>query len=309
MNPTPLYLGIDIAKSHLDLDLPSPNERFPNTVEGVARLLACLPAQTHLVCEATGGYENTLLQAAWTAGRPISLVSPLRVRAYARSCGKLAKTDRLDKGVLSAFGRERQPGASIQPSPTRRHLRALLRAREYLLNLQRQECNHLEHLADYPALLAQTAERSKLFAQQLGDLEVQIRAVVQADANAKTQVTRLQTIKGVGEVTAWTVWADLPELGSLAPGQAAALAGLAPYAHDSGQQNGARHIQSGRATLRRVLYMAAIAASQHNLVLKEVYLRLRQKGKPAKVALIAIARKLIEVMNLLIKNPSFTLAS
>jgi transposase len=309
MNPTILYLGIDIAKSHLDLDLPSPNERFPNTVEGVAQLLACLPAQTHLVCEATGGYEKTLLQAAWTVGRPISLVTPLRVRAYARSRGQLAKTDRLDKGVLSAFGRERQPAASIQPSSTRIHLRALLRAREYVLDLQRRECNHVEHLADYPALLAQTAERSALLARQLSDLENQIRAVVQADPNTKTQITRLETINGVGEVTAWTVWADLPELGTLTPGQAASLAGLAPYARDSGQQNGARHIQSGRATLRRVLYMAAIAASQHNPVLKEVYRRLREKGKAAKVALIAIARKLIEVMNLLIKNPSFTLAS
>ena len=306
MNPTTLYLGIDIAKSHLDLDLPSPNERFPNTEEGVARLLACLPAQTHLVCEATGGYENTLLQAAWTAGRPISLVSPSRVRAYARSRGQLAKTDCLDKALLSAFGRERQPSTSIQPSPTRTRLRALLRAREHVLDLQRRESNHLEHLAEFPLLQAQTAARSQLLAQQLSELETQIRALVQADPNAHTQIARLETINGVGEVTAWT---DLPEIGTLAPGQAAALAALAPYAHDSGQSSGVRHIQSGRATLRRVLYMAAIAASQHNPVLKEVYRRLRQKGKAAKVALIAIARKLIEVMNLLIKNPSFTLAS
>ena len=309
MNPTPIYLGIDIAKSHLDLDLPSPNARFPNTGAGVAHLLACLPAQAHLVCEATGGYEHTLLQAAWTAGRPISLVSPLRVRAYARSCGQLAKTDHLDKSVLSAFGRERQPVASIAPSPVRVRLRALLRAREYLLDLQRRECNHVEHLADVPALRAQTAARAALEAQQVAELEGQIRAVVQADAHAQTQIARLQTLQGVGEITAWTVWADLPELGTLDPGQPAALAGLAPYACDSGQHQGTRHIQSGRATLRRVLYMAAIAASQHNPVLKQVYLRLRQKGKPAKVALIAIARKLIEVMNLLLKNPAFTLAS
>lgn len=304
-----VYCGVDVSKSFLDLDVSDKSLRFANTAEGLAQLFKALPKGAHLVCEASGGYESALCPAAWEARWPVSIVSPSRIRAYARSRGQIAKTDRLDAAILSAYGRERQPAATPAPAPTRMKLKALLRAREHVLALQRLEKNHREHLAEEPLIQTQSDERLEALARQLKALEKAIRALIAQDPCAREQMERLQTVDGVGEITAWTVWADLPEIGTLRPGQPAALSGLAPYARDSGQQQGVRRISHGRATLRRVLYMAAVTASQHNSVLKAVYQRHRQKGKPAKVALIAVARKLIELLNLLIKNPNFKLAA
>lgn len=309
MNEHTTYVGIDIAKSELELEVSQSSRRCPNTPPAIAQALRELPAGVHLVCEATGGYETALLEAALAAGVPISLVAPERVRAHARSLGRLAKTDRLDAALLSAYGRAQQPAPFQPASPARLRLRALVRAREYLVELQTRECNWTEHLPASHELQAQAEARAQLLATQLSAVEHQIRELVRTHAPAREQVARLRQLCGVGEVTAWTVWADLPELGQLQPGQAAALAGLAPYARDSGQHHGVRHIHHGRATLRRVLYMAALAASAHNPVLKLVYQRLRANGKPAKLALVAIARRLVETMNLLLKNPNFVLAS
>jgi transposase len=304
-----VYCGVDVSKSFLDLDASEKSLRFANTAEGIAQLFKALPEGAHLICEASGGYESALCAAAWEAKRPISLISPSRIRAYARSRGQLAKTDRLDAAILSAYGRERQPAALPAPANTRTQLRALLRAREYVLGLQRLEANHREHLAEEPLIQSQSQERLGALGKQLKALEKTIRKLLKLDPCAREQIERMQTVDGVGEITAWTIWADLPEIGTLQPGQSAALSGLAPYARDSGQQQGVRRISHGRATLRRVLYMAAVTASQHNNVLKAVYQRHRQKGKPAKVALIAVARKLIELLNLMIKNPNFQLAA
>lgn len=304
-----IYCGVDVSKSFLDLDGLDKPMRFANTAEGLASLLKAVPANAHLVCEASGGYESALCSAAWAANRPVSVVPPDRVRAYARSRGQLAKTDRLDAAILSAYGRERQPAAAVAPNPTRAKLKALLRAREHVLSLQRLEQNHREHLAEAALVRTHSDERLKQYAQQLDALEKAIRELIAGDRPVSEQIERMQTVRGVGEITAWTVWADLPEIGTLNPGQPAALSGLAPYASDSGQHQGVRRISHGRATLRRVLYMAAVTASHHNTVLKEVYQRLRKKGKSAKVALIAVARKLIELLNLLLKNPDFQLAA
>lgn len=304
-----IYCGVDVSKTFLDLDGLDKPLRFANTAEGLALLLKALPAGAHLVCEASGGYESALCTAAWAADRPVSVVSPSRVRAYARSRGQIAKTDRLDAAILSAYGRERQPVAAAAPHPVRARLKALLRAREHVLSLQRLERNHREHLAEAGLVREHSDERLKQYAQQLGALEKAIRELIAGDRAVREQIERMQPVDGVGEITAWTVWADLPEIGTLDPGQPAALSGLAPYASDSGQHQGVRRISHGRATLRRVLYMAAVTASQHNTVLKELYQRLRNKGKSAKVALIAVARKLIELLNLLLKNPNFQLAA
>ena len=306
---TTVFRGIDVSKSDLDLDLLSKTKRFANNAQGIARLFATVPADVHLVCESTGGYENALMQAAWAAGRPISRVNPSRVRAFAHSQGKLGKTDQLDAPLITLFANERRPKATPQPSVLRQKLRSLLRAREHVLALQRAEANHREHLSELPVLQAHSEQRLALYKQQIKELEKQIRVLTASDPEVHAQITRMQQLKGIGEVSAWTVWADMPELGQLDPGQAAALCGLAPYPNDSGQKKGHRFIQQGRATLRRVLYMAAISACSHNHILKPVYQRLRAHGKPAKVALIAIARKLIELLNHLIKFPNFVLAS
>jgi transposase len=301
-----IYRGVDVSKQHLDVD--GLKKRITNQGAQIGAFLAALPPEVHLVCEASGGYEQTLLRTAWQAGRAVSVVMPARVRAYARSCGQEAKTDRLDCALLSRFGAERRPCATPVPNVVRQQIRARLRAREHLLALQLMERNYQEHVPDLPALQQASAARLSTYAAQLKDLEQQIEAVLKADLPAKREVARLRQLKGVGKVTAWTVWADLPELGRLEPGQAAALCGLAPYPDDSGLRQGPRHIRHGRATLRRVLYMAALTASRRNPTLTAVYARLRARGKPAKVALVAIARRIIELLNLLLKDPNFVLA-
>jgi len=306
MNQT-IYRGVDVSKQLLEVDgLTRP---VKNEAAAIGAWLAALPANVQLVCESSGGYEQVLLRTAWQADRKISVVMPRRVRAFAQSCGQQAKTDRLDCALLSRFGTERRPCASVAPNAVRQRVRELLRAREHVLALQLLEHNYREHLPQQRSLQQASEARLGGYTEQLKAVEKQIEAVLNAEEPAKREVARLRQVKGVGKITAWTVWADLPELGQLEPGQPAALCGLAPYPDDSGDCRRPRHIQHGRATLRRVLYMAALSASRHNHVLKPAYERLRARGKPAKVALIALARRLIELLNRLLKDPNFLLAS
>ena len=300
-----LYVGVDVAKSGLDFDLPGLG-RAANTAEAVEAALGVLPEETHLVCESTGGYEAVLVTSALAAGVPISVLPPQRVRHHARSTGRLAKNDRIDAALLSDYARTHRPPAYRAMEPERLQLRELLRARTQLIELQKIEASWREHRPKLAGLRQQAERRAALLETQLKQLLKQIRALVSAMPSAAL-LERLQQVQGVGEVTAWTVWAEMPELGSLNPGQPASLAGLAPHPRDSGTLRGKRYIQQGRPQLRRVLYMAAISASQHNPVLKVFYQRLRTRGKPAKLALIAVARRLIELLNQIQKNPNFIL--
>lgn len=309
MNPRTKYHGVDVSKSHLDLDGLDRAQRFPNTAEGCAALLAALPAGAQLIVEASGGYERLLCASAWAAACPISLVGPDRVRAFARSHGLLAKTDRLDAALLTRYAAERQPVPSVPPDETIVRLRAHLRAREHVLELRRLELNHREHLAGPALLREQSDARLESLATQLAALECALAQIVASRPALAGRVARLEQVCGVGRITAWTVCADLPELGTLRTGQAAALCGLAPYAHDSGRRHGPRHIQRGRSTLRRVLHMAALTASRHNPVLAAFAQRLTAAGKPHKLVMVAVARRLIEFLNHLVQHPDFVLAS
>lgn len=302
------YIGVDVCKQSLDLDLPSPDEHIPNTPEAIAALLARLPEHAHLVCESTGGYENALVSAALAAGVPISAVPPQRVRHLALSQGRLAKTDKIDALLLSDYGRKQQPRPLSPPDPKRARLRELLRARVQLLELKTLEASWAEHAPVDALLRRHAAARAKLLDKQLAELEAQIRELTKT-GEIRPAMERLQQVQGVGEVTAWTVWAEMPELGQLDEGQAAGLAGLAPHPRDSGRQKGKRFIQQGRPQVRRVLYMAAITAARCNPVLRPFYMRLRARGKPAKLAIVAVARRLIELLNLLLKKPNFCLVS
>lgn len=304
----PHYIGVDVCKQSLDLDVPSPNNHVSNTPEKIRSLLSGLPPGVHLVCESTGGYENALVGAALAAGVPISVVPPQRVRHLALSQGRLAKTDRIDAALLSDYGRKQRPQALSAPEPKRALLRELLRARTQILELKAMEASWAEHAWTHPVLKRQALARAKLLDKQLAELERQIRDLAKSP-EAREDLERLQQVQGVGEVTAWTVWAEMSELGKLEEGQAAGLAGLAPHPRDSGRQKGRRFIQQGRPQVRRVLYMAAITAARFNPVLSVFYQRLRARGKPAKVAIIAVARRLIELLNLLLKNPNFCLVS
>lgn len=309
MKTTPTeYIGVDVAKSRLDFDLPSPRNRIANTAAAVGELLETLPRTSHLVCESTGGYESILLHEAHRLERPISVISPQRVLHHARSRGQLAKTDRLDAAQITDFARVRQPAAKRELEPPRQRLRELLRARVQLLELQKIETNWREHASAVPLLVEQAKKRSTALSEQLEELEKEIKKLRQHPA-VRACIERLAQIQGIAEISACTLCAEMPELGEMSAGQAAALAGLAPYARDSGQKRGKRYVQAGRAQVRRVLYMAALSASRYNPVLREVYQRLLQRGKSKKVALVAIARRLIELANLMLKKPDFLLVA
>lgn len=309
--PTPTYLGLDIAKRTLDLSVhPALTQRaYTNDAAGYATLVAALrpvAGPIQIICEATGGYEHELLAALHAAQVPLTLVNPRQVRDFARAKGLLAKTDALDAAVLAEYGRVFQPAPTIARTPTQQRLTHLVTRRQELLEMITQEAHRTEHQHD--AFVVQQARRlTRTLRRHLAQLEAELAALEKADSKLAGQVERLTGIPGVGQRTAWLLLAALPELGTLQRGQAAALAGLAPYNHDSGPQRGQRHIAHGRPLARRALYMAALVAARFNPVLRPFYLRLRAAGKPGKVALVALMRQLAELANLLLKSSSFQL--
>lgn len=305
---SPTYLGLDIAKLTLELSPLSglAQRSFANTPAGHRKLIKALGAlPVHVICEATGGYEYKLLLALQQARIPFSLLNPRQVRDFARASGHLAKTDPIDAAVLADYGRVFQPAPTSLRSAVQERLKSLVSRRQELLGLIHQEQRRAEHHHD--AFVCQQASRLRRTLQkQLARLEQEIATLEQSDATLQQQVRRLSSIQGIGQRTAWLLLAALPELGTLERGQPAALAGLAPYNHDSGPWRGQRHIAHGRSLARAALYMAALVAARCNPVLRPLYLRLRAAGKPAKVALVALMRKLAELANLLLKNPAFT---
>jgi transposase len=309
--PTPTYLGLDIAKRTLDLSAhPAlPQRAYANDAAGHALLLAALRSVAgpiQIICEATGGYEHDLLAALHAAQVPVTRVNPRQVRDFARAKGLLAKTDTLDATVLAQYGRVFQPAPTVALTPAQQRLTQLVTRRQELLEMITQEAHRAEHHHD--SFVAKQARRlTRTLRLHLAQLEAEITALEKADAKLAGQVERLTGIQGVGQRTAWLLLAALPELGTLRRGQAAALAGLAPYNHDSGPQRGRRHIAHGRPLARRALYMAALVAARYNPILHPFYLRLRASGKPGKVALVALMRKLAELANILLKSSSFQL--
>jgi transposase len=312
MKPHITYLGLDIAKLTLDLSPhPAlPKRTYPNNAVGIRSLLVALqrlPQPLHLICEATGGYEHCLLQTLHQVPMPVTLLNPRRARDFARAKGLLAKTDQLDAASLAEYGQHFAPTPTAPLSSAQQRLAALVARRQELLTLHTQEQHRAEHHHDR---FVQREARSllRILASHLARLETEINALLAAEAPLHRQVQRLMTIQGVGPRTAWQLLAAIPELGTLARGQTAALAGLAPYNHDSGPRRGQRHIAHGRTLARTALYMAALVAARHNPVLRPLYQRLRAAGKPAKVALTALMRKLAELANLLLKNPQLVIS-
>ena len=311
--PTPTCLGLDIAKRTLELSAhPAlPQRAYANDAAGHAALVTALrqiPGPVHIICEATGGYEQRLLGALHAAQVPVTLVNPRHVRDFARAKKLLAKTDALDAAVLAEYGRLFQPAPTVARTPAQERLNALVTRRQELLEFLTQEQHRAEHRHDV-FVIKKARSLDTTLRRHLAELEEEIAALEKADAPLAAQVQRLTGIQGVGQRTAWLLLAALPELGTLRRGQAAALAGLAPYNHDSGPQRGQRHIAHGRPLARRALYMAALVAARYNPVLKPFYQRLRAAGKPAKVALVALMRKLAELANLLLKSSSLELTN
>lgn len=305
-----LYVGLDIAKSLLQIDLAAQSHLLANDSKGHAKLLKLLRPYpgAHVVCEASGGYERPLVRLLQAAQIPVSVVEAGRVRHFAKAKGLRAKTDPIDAAVLSAYGRTFQPKATTAPTATQTHLSELSHRRLQLIHTLTCETNRAAHYTD-KLLRRQTTALQKVLEKQIAHCDKAIAQLIDADPDLKSRAQRLDAIPGVGTVTAATVLAQLPELGQISNPAAAALVGVAPYNRDSGQQTSPRHIAGGRVTVRCVLYMATLSAVKHDPILKAFYTRLRNLGKKPKVALVACIRKLVVLMNRLLKNPLFQLAN
>ncbi len=311
MNPSSIHVGLDISKSFLDLDLPHSSASIPYDPKGcrtlIQRLLA-LKAPAHVVCEATGGWEQPIVNALHDANILVSVVNPPQVRDYARSMGKLAKTDKIDKAILSSFGSVAKPRPTPRPPALQVEIGAWVTRRHQLqMALCAEECRLMPGLPK--AILKSISASIARLSKEIHAIGKKLSNLIKADAQMAKAQERMCAFHGVGPISAAVLLGHLPELGKVGDNQIAALAGLAPFNNDSGPRRGLRHIAGGRRTVRAALYMAAFNAYRHNPVLKPFYERLRAKGKAFKVAIIAVARKLLTALNAAFRNPDFTLIS
>jgi transposase len=298
--------GIDVSKSHLDVCVGTTQKRVANDTDGWAELTAMLQA-AHVdlvVVEATGGYERGLVCALQAAGVCVARVNPRQARDFAKSMGVLAKTDQVDARVLRDFGdvlarhRDRHKYITPMVDQARQVLAELMTRRRQLVEMRVAEHNRLEHAGQRAA--KSIASVLKLLDKQIGAVEAQIDDHM--GQHFKAQRDLLDSVKGVGPVTILTLTAALPELGKLGRRQIAKLVGVAPLADDSGGRSGKRRIWGGRSEVRSVVYMAAIVAMRHNQVIREFYERLLKVGKPKKVAIVACMRKLLTILNAMLRD-------
>jgi transposase len=301
-----MWLGIDVAKQTLDVAWDGGRQwhsfQVPNAREGLAELLGRLPAPaaTRVVIEATGGYERRLVTALVEGGYCVAVVNPRQVRDFAKALGILAKTDRIDATVLARFGQQVQPRFLEEDPAKRAELAQLITRRRQLIDLRTMETNRLEQALG----LAQKSIRQMLAAleKQIDKVEAEIARLLQSHDDWQARIKLLQTTPGVGPVTSSTLVAELPELGKLNRQAIAALVGVAPFNDDSGKHRGKRTIAGGRAGIRRTLYMAALSAARSNDVIRKFAERLLAQGKGHKVVLTACMRKLLVILNTMIRN-------
>ena len=299
-----IYVGVDVAKDHLDVFHQNGRKvvRIANSIKAITDWIAKQNASDiHVVMEATGGYETLLVDALHEADIPCSAVNAKRIKDFARSCGILEKTDAIDARIIAKFAQVMNPQPIEQPSDAVRLLKALSARRTQILQQLRQESNRQAQThCDHARLLMDKA--IEFYEQQLKEVDGLISEAIQQDEQAQQQAELLNTIPGVGKVMTAVAIAQLPELGHLNRGQIAKLVGVAPLANDSGQKAGVRKTYAGRHAVRRVLYMAALVATKYNPTIKTFYAQLLQRGKAKKVALVACMRKLLTIMNSMVRN-------
>jgi transposase len=299
-----VYTGLDIAKATLQLHCQNQQAALPNNAAGHTRLIQRLRAVpgAHLVCEATGGYERSVVAALQAANLPVSVVNPAQVRHFALAQGRRAKNDPLDAAVLTAYGQAIRPAPTPVPDPVLAELRALVQWRDQL----KEQLARLRMQTEHLTLRFAQRQQAKLIGhlqKQMAGVAAELERVLALTPNVQAQVQALIQLDGVGWITALSVFTQMPELGRLNRGQTAALAGLAPWIRQSGPWEGQRHIGGGRAVVRHALYMSAVVlARKTETALGKFYARLRLTGKPAKVALTAVMRKLLIQMNQTLKD-------
>ena len=299
------FIGIDVAKAQLEVAVHESDYKFrcPNKISSCGQLIAELivlrPAL--IVLEATGGLEIAVVNAMHAVGLPLVVVNPRQVRDFAKALGQLAKTDRLDARVLAHFAAAIKPPLRPIKAKDEQELDALMGRRGQLVEMLTDEKNRRGSAAS-DSVRKKIKEHIDWLEDCIAELDKQLKALVKTSACWQAKDKILQSVPGIGPVTSFSMVADLPELGKLDRQKISKLVGVAPLNRDSGQQRGNRHIYGGRAQLRRVLYMAALTASRHNPVIKEFYQRLRANQKPFKVAITACMRKLLAIINVMVRD-------
>jgi transposase len=299
------YLGIDVSKARLDVHAiqAQADSMFSNDEAGIAALVGHVRtlAPRLIVLEATGGLERTLVAMLLAASLPAVVVNPRQVRDFARASGRLAKTDRIDARVLAQFARAIQPVQRGMPDEAAQAFADQLTRRRQLVEMLAMEKNRLQQAPN--TLVRQDLKKHIEWLQnRLRASEGGLRQSVEDSPAWQARRDLLAEVQGIGEVTVLTLIGLLPELGQLDRKQIAALVGLAPFNRDSGTLRGKRTVWGGRAAVRHVLYMATLSAVRCNPVVKAFYLRLRANGKAAKVALVACMRKLLTILNAMLRD-------
>ena len=301
---TKQVVGIDVGKEQLDVGLTGQKrvQTWDNDEAGRAELSEWVVEQAPqlVVVEASGGYEAAIVSELVDCGLAVALVNPTRVRAFARAEGLLAKTDKIDARLIARFGATMKPEPQARRDQNQLELNQWVTRRRQLVLMVTAEKNRLQTAA--PAMQAHISKHIAWLQADIELLEQQINQAIAANPHWAETAKRVESVPGVGSITASTLVADLPELGQLNRQKIAALVGVAPFNHESGKQRRQRRIFGGRASVRSVLYMATLSAVRHNPVIKSFYQRLLAKGKLKKVALTACMRKLLVILNAMVKT-------
>ena len=301
---TKSVVGVDVSKGKLDVGVSDEKQvrTWTNDAIGCTELGEWVVEQgvSLVVVEASGGYEAALVSELVSRGQAVAMVNPTRVRAFARAEGVLAKTDKIDAQVIARFGATMKPQATARRDEAQVVLTEQVTRRRQLVLILTGEKNRLQTASS--TIQAHIARHITWLQTEIEALEQQISQAIAANPEWTETAQRVESVPGIGFITAATLVADLPELGQLNRQKIAALVGVAPFNHDSGKQRGKRRIFGGRTSVRSVLYMATLSAIRHNPVIKTFYQRLVAKGKLKKVALTACMRKLLVILNTMVKT-------
>jgi transposase len=298
------YIGIDIAKDSMEVAVHESQEKwsFANDETGIAKLKTRMKKlkPSLIVMEATGGYEVAVAAELHSLGFPVAVVNPRHIRDFARSVGILAKTDALDAKVIARYAATVKPEARALPAEDTRRLGVIMMRRRQIVVMRTAEKNRL-HQAD-PEIKGRIKVHITWLEQELDDINKELKQMIESSPEWKEKNDILQSVPGVGQNLAMTILSDFPELGQLNRKQAAALSGVAPFNRDSGIMRGKRSIWGGRGVVRAAVYMSIVSAIRFNPQIKTFYQRLVKAGKLRKVAMVACMRKLLCILNVMLKN-------
>ena len=301
---TGTFIGIDISKGTLDVaEWPSGNTyQFSNDKKGIGQAVRAIQSRQPalVVMEASGGLEMPLAAQLEAAALPVVVANPTRVRAFARSAGQLAKTDRLDARLIAHYAQAIRPPVRPLRTPEQAHLKALVTRRRQIVHTITAEKNRLSNAPE--TVRGSILSHLDWLERELERLEVEMRQMMDQSPQWRAKEALLRSVPGIGPVATSTLMAELPELGMRKRKEIAALVGVAPLNRDSGLYRGKRRVYGGRAAVRRVLYMAALVATRYNPVIRAFYERLIAQGKEKKVALVACMRKLLVILNAMLRN-------